>query len=92
LNQSEFQVPVSQALALFAKLVRKVSLALNEIQKAAVSAELPLPSTAPRMPALNETGEPLPDLEEELEEAGEEVVSDIRAKQKEFIESLDISQ
>jgi N-acetyltransferase 10 len=92
LGQSELQLPVSQALALFAKLVRKVSLALKDIQKAAVSADLPPALTAPRMPALEEAQKPLPDLDEELEQAGEEAKSDLRTKQKAFIESLDLSQ
>ena len=86
-------MPVSQALALFAKLVRKVSSALHGIQKAAVSSELPPPPSLGRIATLGGTvHHSLPDLAEELEQAGEEVASALQAKQKAFIESLDLSQ
>jgi len=91
--ESELQLPVSQALALFAKLVRKISTALNEIQKVAVTSELPPPPSHVRMGALNSALQStLPELTEELEQAGEEAASALRAKQKAFVESLDISQ
>ncbi|KAH8114397.1 DUF699-domain-containing protein [Phellopilus nigrolimitatus] len=41
--EAELQLPVSQALALFVKVVRKITKRLQDIQKAAISAELPLP-------------------------------------------------
>ncbi|KAJ8695895.1 N-acetyltransferase 10 [Pleurotus ostreatus] len=41
--ETELQLPVSQILALFAKIVRKASNKLIDIQKAAISADFPLP-------------------------------------------------
>jgi hypothetical protein len=40
----------------------------------------------------NETRATLPDLEEELQRAGEEANTVLREKQKAFIESLDLSK
>ncbi|KAL5519901.1 hypothetical protein ACEPAG_1561 [Sanghuangporus baumii] len=41
--EAELQLPVSQALALFVKVIRKITKRLQDIQKAAISAELALP-------------------------------------------------
>ncbi|KAL5482507.1 NAT10 [Sanghuangporus weigelae] len=41
--EAELQLPVSQALALFVKAIRKITKRLQDIQKAAISAELALP-------------------------------------------------
>ncbi|OCB85081.1 DUF699-domain-containing protein [Sanghuangporus baumii] len=41
--EAELQLPVSQALALFVKVIRKIAKRLQDIQKAAISAELALP-------------------------------------------------
>lgn len=85
-------MPVSQALALFAKLVRKVSTALVEIQKLAISADLPLPPSLQRIGMTNESRRQLPELDDELDEAGKEAVADIHTKQKAFIESLEVKK
>ncbi|EJC97851.1 DUF699-domain-containing protein [Fomitiporia mediterranea MF3/22] len=44
--EAELQLPVSQALALFVKVVRKITKRLQDVQKAAISAELALPTSA----------------------------------------------
>ena len=46
-NQAELQLPVNQALALFGKLVRKLSKKLHDVQKAAISATIPGGRSAP---------------------------------------------
>ena len=38
------QLPVSQSLALFVKVIRKITKRLQDVQKAAISAELSLPT------------------------------------------------
>ncbi|EIN12992.1 DUF699-domain-containing protein [Punctularia strigosozonata HHB-11173 SS5] len=91
--ESELQLPVSQTLALFVKIVRKISKRLQDIQKAAISAELPAAvSNGPRIQS-NGAAEPVESkLQEELEEAGREVTSALREKQRAMIDSLDLSK
>ncbi|KAI5119397.1 hypothetical protein M0805_005940 [Coniferiporia weirii] len=45
--EAELQLPVSQALALFVKIVRKITKRLQDVQRAAISANFPLPPTGP---------------------------------------------
>ena len=91
----ELSLPVSQALALFVKVVRKISKVLIGIQKAAIVSEMPPPPTS--YPSLEQNAsatmtawKPVEmSLEEELEEAGNEAV---REKQREMIDSLDLTK
>jgi len=94
-------LPVNQALALFVKSIRKISKRLMDIRKLALEAELPPP------PIANGTGDqrtlkaagalekmkPLEvTIDDELREAGNEVTRELREKQKEMINSLDLSK
>jgi N-acetyltransferase 10 len=94
LLQTELQLPVSQALALFVKVARKISKKLVDIQKAAISAQMP---DAP-VPLAGGGGavadwEPVgASLEEELTEAGREVTSELRERQREMIDALDLKK
>ncbi|GJE88847.1 hypothetical protein PsYK624_049340 [Phanerochaete sordida] len=94
--EAELQLPVNQALALFGKLVRKLSKRLQDVQKAAVEASLP---EAPR--ALPAAGADAADgawkpvaarLEDELDAAGDEATRALREKQREMIDALDLSK
>lgn len=92
LLQTELQLPVSQVLALFVKVVRKISKRLVDIQKAAISAELPDPSASVDTTAQN-TWKPVETtLEDELNEAGDQVTTALREKQRAMIDSLDLSK
>lgn len=99
--KEELNLPVSQALALFVKTIRKISKRLIEIQKSALEAELPPP------PIANETGDQRTTraaealekmkpvqvtIDAELREAGNEVTRELREKQREMINSLDLSK
>ncbi|TFK46145.1 DUF699-domain-containing protein [Heliocybe sulcata] len=94
--ETELQLPVSQTLALFVKLIRKIAKRLTDIQKEAISAELP----APRPRANNKesksnghTFQPVQQrLEEELNEAGNEEARKMKEKQRELIDSLDLNK
>jgi N-acetyltransferase 10 len=80
-------------LALFVKIVRKINKQLTDIQKEAISAELP--AQASLGPTLDRNGafEPVDSkLTDELEEAGKEVTSALREKQRAMIDSLDLSK
>lgn len=97
--QTELQLPVNQALALFGKLVRKLSKKLQDIQKAAISATMP--DAPPSARGIVVDGEdsnatswkPVDtSLEAELEEAGDEATKKLREKQRAMIDSLDLSK
>ncbi|GLB38826.1 putative RNA cytidine acetyltransferase with specificity toward both 18S rRNA and tRNAs [Lyophyllum shimeji] len=98
--EAELQIGVSQALALFVKIIRKISKRLVNIQKAAISAELPdAASKAPVLPADTAKGAgeveaagPSQTLEEELNEAGDEATRALREKQRAVIDALDLGK
>jgi N-acetyltransferase 10 len=94
----ELQLPVAQALALFVKVIRKISKRLIEIQKAAIGASIPEapPALAPRVDGEQNNK---PDwkpvdisLEDELTQAGNDATNALREKQREMIDSLDLSK
>ena len=96
--QVELQLPVSQALALFVKLIRKISGNLQAIQKAAISATIPIPIQASpdrvgstiHLVADAESG--LRTMEAELNAAGDEATAVLQEKQRAMIDSLDLSR
>ncbi|RDB30389.1 RNA cytidine acetyltransferase [Hypsizygus marmoreus] len=92
--ETELQITVSQGLALFVKVIRKISKRLVDIQKAAISAELPDASaksvSAAQGPTSTDWKPVAVSLEDELNEAGDEVTSALREKQREMIDSLDL--
>ena len=91
-------------LALFGKLVRKLSKKLTEIHKAAIGATIAGgPSTETLIDATGDvTGKdgaaatqwkPVQaNLEQELKEAGDEATKALREKQRQMIDSLDLSK
>jgi N-acetyltransferase 10 len=90
-------LPVSQALALFVKLIRKISGNLQEIQKAAISATIParVPSqdgASTTISLVVDAERGLKTMEAELETAGDEVTATLREKQRAMIDSLNLSQ
>ena len=96
--QSELQLPVSQILALLVKIVKKISKKLIDIQKAAISAELPVPNTAVnRVNGDNTDGrtnwKPIEtSIQAELDDAGDEVTKGLKERQRELIDSLDLQR
>lgn len=98
-SQAELRLPVSQALALFAKLIRKVSGKLQDIQKAAISSTIRAPAppqesqdpgTTVSLVAGAERG--LKTMEAELDAAGNEATAALREKQRAMIDALDLSR
>jgi N-acetyltransferase 10 len=98
LAQAELQLPVSQALALFVKLIRKISGNLQEIQRAAVSATIPAPAQASQggtgatMSQVTDAEHGLKNMEAELDAAGDEATTALHEKQRAMIDSLDLSR
>lgn len=92
--EKELNLPVAQVLAMFIKTVKKFTNAFRDIERAAAEKELP---PEPRQTGNGETNGdkfvPLErDLDEEMEEAGDEVVSALKEKQRELINSLDLEK
>jgi N-acetyltransferase 10 len=86
---------VSQALALFVKVIRKISKRLVDLQKAAISAELPDASakaTTSQGPTSTNWQPVATSLEDELNEAGDEATTALREKQREMIDALDLGK
>lgn len=89
---------MSQVLALFVKVVRKITKRLVDIQKAAISAELPDASAATESrvdaeAAAQNTWKPVETtLEDELNEAGDQATTALREKQRAMIDSLDLKK
>ncbi|RDX55888.1 DUF699-domain-containing protein [Lentinus brumalis] len=94
--EAELSLPVSQALALFVKVIKKISKRLLDIQKAAISATIPDASDAPgRNDGEGKKTEFKPletTLEKELEEAGDEATRALREKQRAMIDALDLTK
>ena len=87
-------------MALFVKSIRKISKRFEDIQKAAISAELPQPPSVIRQPPAgiaeateDRSWKPVAeDLDEELAEAGDEEKRKLRERQREMIDTLDLSK
>lgn len=92
--EKELSLPAAQVLAMFIKTIKKFSNAFREIEKAAVEKELPAERRQPANGDVNgDKFVPLErDLEEEIEEAGDQVVSALKEKQRELINSLDLER
>ncbi|KAJ7222857.1 DUF699-domain-containing protein [Mycena haematopus] len=88
--ETELSLPVSQTLALFSKVIRKITKRLVDIQKAAIGADIPDPSTRTSTLA---TSIPIAvTLDEELNEAGAGEMSKEKQRQREMIDSLDLKK
>ncbi|KII86732.1 hypothetical protein PLICRDRAFT_43382 [Plicaturopsis crispa FD-325 SS-3] len=96
--EAELQLPVSQSLAMFVKVIRKITKKLVDIQKAAISAELPDATTTATSRVDGERDaasawKPVKaSITEELEEAGDDAQRALREKQREMIDSLPLNQ
>lgn len=89
-------MPVSQVLALFTKVIRKITKRLLDVQKEAISATIPEapPATSKDNDAdARTTWQPVQtSLDDELREAGDEATRALREKQKAMLDSLDLSK
>ena len=91
--EKELSLPAGQVMAMFIKVIKKVSSAFREIEKAAVEKEIPAEPQKNGRTNGEERFAPLEeDLDEEMEEAGNEVVSALKEKQRELINSLDLQK
>ncbi|KAJ2161162.1 N-acetyltransferase 10 [Coemansia sp. RSA 552] len=100
--EKELNLPSRQILALFTKVLRKFSNYLRSIETTAIAAELQgdamdveaaAPSSAKRSLKDEAAWDPTAQtMEEDLAEAGREVTSEFRQKQRELIDAIDLSE
>lgn len=100
--EKELDIPVSQGLALFVKVLRKISRKLQDLQKAAAGQDIP--TEAPVLKrnvdadgAANEVGtsdwRPMPTtVEEDLTEVVSEEAQKAKSMQRELIDQIDMSK
>jgi N-acetyltransferase 10 len=89
----ELSLLSGQVMAMFIKIVKKVSSTFQEIETVAL--ETDIPDDVHGNGALNDQESFIPlekNLDDEMEEAGIEVVSTLKEKQQELIKSLDLSK
>ena len=92
--EKELSLPSGQVMAMFIKIIKKVSTAFREIEKAALEKEIPRePQNNGDFKGVVETFVPLEqELDDEMEEAGNEVVSALKERQRELINALDLQK
>ncbi|KAG9292175.1 hypothetical protein G9A89_023895 [Geosiphon pyriformis] len=105
--ETELALPSSQILALFIKIIRKVSNHIRSLEVVAVQAGLPHETASVKKKIISHDhlvdSEIMDDneaqwdpvaqtLDDDLDEAGDEVMAQMRAKQRELIDSMDLSR
>ena len=91
--EKELSLPSGQVMAMFIKIIKKASTTFREIEKEAIEKEMPHEPHRNGDVNGDETFIPLEqDLDDEMEEAGDVVVSALKEKQRELINSLDLQK
>lgn len=101
--EQELSLPSSQLLAMFIKIMRKLSAHFTALVSGAIEAEMPKTDTigVSQADASGAFDDELVDkqfvpletgLEEELEEGGDEALKELREKQRELIDALPLDQ
>ena len=95
--EKELGLPSSQLLAMFVKIVRKVSSHFRRLLEGAVAETMPQPVPAAKDDAVDGEGEqrfaPLQkSLDDELREGGEEVDEELKEKQRALIDALPLAK
>ena len=101
--EQELSLPSSQLLAMFIKIMRKLSAHFSALVSGAIEAEMPQRETigVSRADASNAFDDEVVDnqfvpletgLEEELEEGGDEALKELREKQRELIDALPLDR
>lgn len=98
----ELKIENNQGIAMFAKVVRKISAHFNELVHDAVEEDMPALEEDQRIKEMNgedigmDVEDAVEDMEnellQELNEAGGEVINEMKEKQKELINSLNLSK
>lgn len=94
----ELNLPANQTIAMFAKIMRKVSVYFRQVQRDSIEKTMPELQDE-RIAEMNGTevkaydaAEALDQMDKDLEEAGSEAVKAMKEKQKELINSLNLNK
>lgn len=93
--EKELKLPVAQALALFVKIIRKIVKTLEDIQKSEIDKTIPQQSAEEQQTHQNgrTSGAATAKLlAADLDAGADEATSQLRAQQREIIDSLDLEQ
>ncbi|KAJ1752604.1 N-acetyltransferase 10 [Coemansia sp. RSA 1821] len=100
--EKELNLPSRQILALFTKVLRKFSNYFRDLETSAIQAEFDATSKATEATSRASVKRSLSDeaswdptaktMEEDLEEAGQEVTDEFKQRQRELIDSIDLSE
>ncbi|AQZ13919.1 KRE33 (YNL132W) [Zygosaccharomyces parabailii] len=95
----ELNLPSNQAIAMFAKIMRKISIFFRQLQAESIGDTLPNTAQEEQIAEMNgevienyDAAQALDQMEEDLEEAGSEAVQAMREKQKELINSMNLDK
>jgi len=83
---------VAQSLALFVKTIRKMTRALQEVQKADIESTLPREASASHIlpPSGSTSNGGGKEIAKELQEEGDAVLKALKEQQREVVDSLDL--
>lgn len=94
--EKELNLPNQQVLAMFIKIIRKAANYFRSVLSESISAKLPTEDAGKRGGITDEVGnafQPLDQsLQDDLDEAGKEAMTAYKEKQKELINSMDLSK
>lgn len=86
---AELELPVSQILAIFMKIISKINTSLRQVEKLAIEERIPVQD----MNAIREKYAPIAEtLEQELQDAGSDALQQVKSVQRELIDTLNLSQ
>lgn len=89
----ELKIEPNQTLAMFAKVVRKISSYFKEVMTDSISKQLPsIADERKKENQLNDADQAEQDMEMDLSKGGAEAVSEVKEKQRELINSLNLKQ
>lgn len=95
---NELNLPVSQCIAMFAKVVKKISNNFSEIVTESIESDMPELTNGSKLPDEDSAGEEEMieklenDMNDELELEGKKVYSKMNERQKELIDSIDLKK
>lgn len=90
---TELKIEPNQAIAMFAKVMRKMSTYFKEIQKEMIEEQLPALETSEDVDEkLNDVEEMEAELENDLNKAGDEALTEVKQKQRKMINSLKLDK
>ncbi|KAI3405975.2 NAT10 [Candida oxycetoniae] len=96
---SELKLPLNQAMAMFAKIIRKFSSYFRRILSNAIESEMPELEDDEQLKEIEGNVDEEPDyaeleqkMHQDIKEAGDEAISEMKEKQKELINALNLEK